>query len=135
MPNAMMLVAALAMAASATGKPTGGTTTISLDGRPLAVESWHWGPRQTTSLTERGGHSMLGASDRATVPDGPGSLVLKGALPGCTVGQRYGGMQFAASGLRYELKDVVISDCAPGQVTLGYAKVTVRGWDPKKKEE
>jgi hypothetical protein len=133
MRNAMIFAGALVLAAGATAGPA--PTMVSLDGQQLAIESFQWGPRQTTSLTERGGHSMLGASDRGTVPGGPGSLVVKGALPGCTVGQRYGGMQFAASGLRYELKDVVISNCAPGQVTLGYAKVTVRGWDPKKKEE
>jgi len=36
--------------------------------------------------------------------------------------------------LRYELKDVVISNCAPGSVTLDYGKVTVKGWNPEKKE-
>jgi hypothetical protein len=133
MRYAIMLAGALTLAASASAGPPAITATI--DGRQLTIESWQWGPRQTTSLTERGGHSMLGASDRSPRTEGAGSLLFKGALPGCTVGQRYGGMQFAASGLRYELKDVVISNCAPGQVTLGYSKVTVRGWDPKKKEE
>ncbi len=35
---------------------------------------------------------------------------------------------------RYELENVLISGCAPDSVTLNYAKVRVRGWDPEKKE-
>lgn len=110
------------------------------------------------------GHSMLGASDKLTVGGsqtesaqatgkrqhmplrsrmyydtpqgtGPGTLVIKGSLPGCTVGKRYAGMQFAASAKRYALSDVVISNCAPGVVELRYGKVTVRGWNPEKKEQ
>ncbi len=108
------------------------------------------------------GHSMLGASDKVTVGGsqtegqatgkrqhmplrsrmyydtpqgtGPGTLVVKGSFPGCTVGKRYAGMQFAAGNKRYQLSDAVISNCAPGVVELRYAKVTVRGWDPEKKE-
>ena len=89
-----------------------------------------------------GGHSMLGASDRFASPrgSGPGILVVQGAFPGCTVGKRYGGMQFASGGMRYELKDVVISNCptAAGpkeEITFVYGTVKVRGWDPKKTEE
>ena len=115
------------------------------------------------------GHSMLGASDKVTVGGaqtesgqatgkrqhmplrariyydqpqggGPGELVVAGSLPGCAVGKRYGGMQFAASGKRYELKDVVISNCSTAagpkeEITFVYGTVKVRGWDPKKKEE
>ena len=108
------------------------------------------------------GHSMLGASEKVTVGGsqteaqatgkrqhmplrtrmyydtpqgtGPGTLVVKGSVPGCAVGKRYAGMQFASGNKRYELKDAVISNCAPGVVELRYAKVTVRGWDPEKKE-
>lgn len=36
---------------------------------------------------------------------------------------------------RYELKDVVISGCAADSVSLNYAKVRVRAWNPSKKEE
>lgn len=136
---------------------------------------------QMQDSSERGGHSMLGASDKTTIHDpppprdgglgseseltsassqtgprqssgrylalrprpldsGPGTLVVQGAFPGCTVGKRYGGMQFASGGMRYELKDVVISNCptAAGpkeEITFVYGTVKVRGWDPKKKEE
>jgi hypothetical protein len=65
---------------------------------------------------------------------GPGSLVIRGSLPGCSVGKRYGGMQFASGNKRYELTDAVISNCGAGAVTFAYAKVKVRGWDPEKKE-
>ena len=36
---------------------------------------------------------------------------------------------------RYEFKDAIITGCAADGVSLNYAKVTVRGWDPAKKEE
>ena len=90
------------------------------------------GPRQTSGryLTLR----------PRPVDSGPGTLVVQGAFPACTVGKRYGGMQFASGGMRYELKDVVISNCptAAGpkeEITFVYGTVKVRGWDPKKKEE
>lgn len=102
-----------------------------------------------------GGHSMLGASDKLKIHDPPpprdgglgseseltvgphplpGSLTLKVNLLGCAVGKRYAGAQFASATMRYELQDVVISNCAPGAVTLDYRKVTVRGWNPETKE-
>jgi len=34
---------------------------------------------------------------------------------------------------RYEFKDAIITGCAADSVSLNYAKVTVRGWDPAKK--
>ena len=67
----------------------------------------------------------------------PGTLVVRANLPNCTVGTRYAGAQFASGGMagrRYELKDVVISNCAQGEVTLRYGKVTVKGWNPETKE-
>ncbi|HEX6740903.1 MAG TPA: hypothetical protein VF079_03800 [Sphingomicrobium sp.] len=140
----------------------------------LLVQSWHWGPRQSTARSGAAdmpkelqaqdrmgdpasarGHSMLGASDRTVIHDPPpprdgglgseselttagppvrGTLTVKASLPGCMVGARYGGAQFASGSMRYELKDVVISNCAPGEVTLQYGKVTVKGWNPEKKE-
>jgi hypothetical protein len=142
-------------------------------GEQFVVQSWHWGPRQSTARSGAAGdmpkdlqaqdrmgdpasargHSMLGASDRTVIHDPPpprvgglgseseltgppqrGSLTVKANLPGCTVGARYGGAQFAGGSMRYELKDVVISNCAPGSVTLDYGKVTVKGWNPEKKE-
>lgn len=111
------------------------------------------------------GHSMLGASDKVTAggvrtenqatgkrvhkpfrarmvydqAQPQGSLTVRGGFPGCTVGERYGGMQFAAGGKIYDLQDVTVADCpaslAPTETfTLVYGKVKVRGWDPEKKE-
>ena len=186
MPRFLVLAAALAASAAppATAKPVldnephlyltdqifGGHATGK--GEQLQVQSFHWGPRQSTARTgatdrpkdlqaqdrmgdpaSARGHSMLGASDRTVIHDPPpprdgglgseseltappqrGSLTVKASLPGCTVGARYGGAQFASGNMRYELKDVVISNCAPGSVTLDYGKVTVKGWNPEKKE-
>jgi len=100
------------------------------------------------------GHSMLGASDKVTVggsqteaqatgkrqhmplrtrmyydtpqSTGPGTLVVKGSLPGCTVGKRYAGMQFAASGKRYRLRNVVVASCGAAGSTVPTGTVTFR---------
>jgi hypothetical protein len=111
-----------------------------------------------------GGHSMLGASDRMSgqaadpaagqatgkrqhkpfvmrgsydqpIGTGAGSLTVQGNVPGCTVGKRYAGMQFAGGGQTYQLQDVEVTSCTGGQTTFAYRKVTVRGWDPEKKEQ
>ena len=96
-------------------------------------------------VLERGRGVDIAAVDGQISP-GAGSLSVKGSFPGCAVGKRYAGAQFAAGAMRYELKDVVISNCAPDGLSLSYArvkynsspptdsKVKVRGWDPSKKE-
>ena len=136
----------------------------------LQVRSVKWSPRSEAPTSGRvtgiatdpaepnaRGHSMLGGSDKVTVGGaqtesgqatgkrqhmplrariyydqpqggGPGELVVAGRLPGCAVGKRY------------ELKDVVISNCPTAEgpkeeITFVYGTVKVRGWDPKKKEE
>ena len=107
------------------------------------------------------GHSMLGASDKVTVGGsqtesgqatgkrqhlplrtrsyydqplgtGPGSITVKGRLPGCTVGKRYGGMQFSGAGKTYRLQDVRVESCggtsaAPKEeITFVYGKLDIR---------
>lgn len=67
-------------------------------------------------------------------PLAAGSLTLRASVPGCTPGDRYAGAQFAAGNKLYELRDVVISGCAPNGVLLNYRKVTVKGWNPETKE-
>lgn len=89
------------------------------------------------------GHSMLGASDRSgstpgryrtlhprPLESGPGTLVVQGSFPACTVGQRYGGMQFASGGKTYRLRDVQVASCGGGtsmapkeEITFFYNKV------------
>lgn len=63
-----------------------------------------------------------------------GSLILRMALPGCTVGTQYPSAEVGTPDGRYELTDVVVAACDE-QVTLNYAKVKVRGWNPETKEE
>lgn len=60
-----------------------------------------------------------------------GSLTVQGSFPGCQVGKRYGGMQFAAGGTTYQLQDVTIADCpasaAPTEtITFVYGKIETR---------
>jgi hypothetical protein len=52
----------------------------------------------------------------------------------CRVGAAFPDAVLQNDAGRYELENVLISGCAPDSVTLDYAKVRVRGWDPEKKE-
>ncbi|MEP7130638.1 MAG: hypothetical protein ABI770_05870 [Sphingomicrobium sp.] len=52
----------------------------------------------------------------------------------CKVGAAFPDAVLQNDAGRYELENVLISGCAPDSVTLDYAKVRVRGWDPEKKE-
>jgi hypothetical protein len=117
-------------------------------GQEVPVQTFGWG--------KHSGHSMPGASDRPAAgsaaygsmgrgldiavvdgqpPAGPGVLMVEGKLPGCAVGKRYSGAQFTSASMRYELKDVVISNCAADGMALDYGKVTVRGWNPETKQQ
>jgi hypothetical protein len=53
----------------------------------------------------------------------------------CKVGAAFPDAMLQNDAGRYEFKDAIITGCAPDSVSLNYAKVTVRGWDPAKKEE
>lgn len=64
-----------------------------------------------------------------------GSVTVKGKLPGCTVDAAYPDAVLQTAAARYELKEVIISGCAMDSVSLNYARVKVRAWDPEKKEE
>ena len=83
-------------------------------------------------------------------PPASGSLTVDGNFPGCAVGARYAGAVLQLAGVRYAMTDVQITSCpAPVPATrssmageylreslsLNYKKVTVRGWNPEKKEE
>jgi len=50
----------------------------------------------------------------------------------CRVGAAYVDAVVGDASGRFELKDVIIADCAADAVELNYTKVTVRGWDPAK---
>ena len=85
------------------------------------------GPK-TTSKRQHGSVTISKPLDR-------GSVTVKGRFPDCLVGATYPTALLQTAAGRYELSDVVISGCAAGGVALNYKKVTVRGWDPAKKEE
>lgn len=76
-----------------------------------------------------------GASPAILQPPDKGSLTVNGSFPNCTVGARYPAADLASASRRYELKDVVVSGCAAGSMSLKYDKVTVRGWDPQPKQQ
>jgi len=148
-------IAALAASAAAAASsdylltlPPGKGEVAGGKGQEVAVKTFGWGTHA--------GHSMLGASDKAAAGSaaygsmgrgldiamvdgqpaaGPGVLMVEGSFPGCTVGKRYAGAQFAGGASRFELKDVVISNCAADGMSLDYAKVTVKGWNPEPKQD
>ena len=66
-----------------------------------------------------------------------GSVRVKVKFPwlDCRVGAAFPDAVLQNAAGRYELKEVLISGCAADGVALNYAKVTVRGWDPAKKQE
>ncbi|MEO5611495.1 MAG: hypothetical protein ABIT68_01835 [Sphingomicrobium sp.] len=122
------------------------------------------GPRQTTSLdgaqgatgaekygAVSGAHrddSLARAVEPALAaplgaPLERGSVRVKVKLPwlDCKVGAAFPDAVLHNDAGRYELKDAIVTSCSSGgdrpmeSITLNYAKVQVRGWDPKKKEE
>ena len=74
--------------------------------------------------------------DSVTAPLDRGSVRVKVKFPwlDCRVGAAFPDAVLQNDAGRYELKDVVISGCAPDTVELNYAKVKVRGWNPETKE-
>lgn len=76
-------------------------------------------------------------------PSGKGSVWIRVSSPwvACRVGARYPSLRLAGEAQAYDLEDVTVARCGSGagaaseEVAFTYKKVTVRGWDPKKKEE
>jgi hypothetical protein len=64
-----------------------------------------------------------------------GSVAVGGRLAGCRVGAAYPRAEIIAGGERHDLEGVTIDSCSAGGATLSFRKVTVRGWDPEKKED
>jgi hypothetical protein len=127
----------------------------------IEVQSWSWGATDTavpgngspersrrveggTSNTAKfgavaGAHrddSLARAAEPAlAAPLDRGSVRVKVKFPwlDCRVGAAFPDAVLHNDAGRYEFKDALISGCAPDSVTLDYAKVQVRGWDPAKK--
>ena len=64
-----------------------------------------------------------------------GSVTLSGRFPACHVGASYANAAVGQGDERYDMRDVTVAACSPGSMSLNFKKVTVRGWDPEKKEE
>ena len=93
------------------------------------------GKRQHKPMVARGYYDQ-------SVPPASGSLtVLASGVP-CRIGARYPSLALSGHGKQYLLQDIRVVGCgdpsAAGpteEVTFVYGKVTVRGWDPEKKED
>ena len=82
---------------------------------------------------------MRGYYDQAAPPP-RGSLTVLASGASCRVGAHYPSLALNGGDKSYLLQDVQVADCGDGaapteQVTFVYGKVTVRGWDPEKKEQ
>jgi len=64
------------------------------------------------------------------------SLQTRSPWPACKVGTQYPELELGDGANAYKLQDAMITSCASDRVSLNYAKkVTVKGWNPEKKEE
>lgn len=129
-------------------------------GKHIEILSWSWGTTMAGDWdgTIKGAASTakygavagahrdegLGPADKrqhgwVTVarPLDRGAVRVKVKFPwlDCKVGSAFPDATLQNDAGRYEFKDAIITGCAPDGVSLNYAKVTVRGWDPAKKEE
>ena len=116
-------------------------------GKQLEIESWSWGAASTAkfgavagahrddgvngpAVTEKRQHGWVTVSK----PLDRGAVRVKVKFPwlDCRVGAAFPDAVLQNDAGRYEFQDAIITGCAPDSVILDYAKVTVRGWDPKK---
>jgi hypothetical protein len=63
-----------------------------------------------------------------------GSVTLAGRFSACRVGTAYPNVAIGHGGERYDIQDATVTACSPDGMSLNFKKVTVRGWDPEKKE-
>jgi hypothetical protein len=156
----LCIVAAAAVAAPASaassnyylklGDIGGASAARASTGKQLEIESWSWGAASTAKFgAVSGAHrDDTIASPAVTEKRQPGWMPVaapldRGALRvkvkfpwlECKVGAAFPDAVLHNDAGRYEFKDAIITGCAPDGVTLDYAKVKVRGWDPEKKEE
>ncbi len=146
-------VAAPALAASSNyylklGDIKGESAARSGPGKQLEIESWSWGAASTAkfgavagahrddgvngpAVTEKRQHGWVTVSK----PLDRGAVRVKVKFPWleCQVGAAFPDAVLQNDAGRYEFQDAIITGCAPDSVTLDYAKVTVRGWDPATK--
>jgi hypothetical protein len=153
-------VAAPAFAASSNyylklGDIKGESAARSGAGKQLEILSWSWG---ATSAAKYGAVSGMRRDDSLTSPGDAaagraagkrqhgwvtvakpldrGAVRVKVKIPwlDCRIGDAFPDAALQNDAGRYEFEDAIITGCAPDSVTLDYAKVKVRGWDPARKE-
>ena len=121
-------------------------------GGRIAISSWSWGAAPAGSAkygavagahrddsvapAEKRQHGWVTVAVPVASDAGGGAVRVKVKFPwlDCKVGAAFPDAVLQNDAGRYELENVLISGCAPDGVTLEYAKVRVRGWDPEKKE-
>ena len=125
----------------------------------IEVTSWSWGTSNARkgwdgsikgrkgwdgSIKGRKGWDGTIKGNRAAAPLSPGSppasagsLRVKVRFPwlDCRVGATFPDATLDDAAGRNSFSEVTVTRCDNDDVTLSYAKVTVRGWDPAKKEE
>jgi hypothetical protein len=116
-------------------------------GQAIAILAWSWGATSTAKYGAVAGAHRDDTVDPAekrqhgwvtvTKPLDRGAVRVKVKFPwlDCKVGAAFPDAVLQNDAGRYELKDAIITGCAPDAVSLNYAKVRVRGWNPEKKED
>jgi hypothetical protein len=111
----------------------------------IEILSWSWGTAHTAKYgAVAGAHRDDGLNPAekrqhgwmpVAQPLDRGAVRVKVKFPwlDCRVGAAFPDAVLQNDAGRYEFKDAIITGCAPDSVTLDYAKVKVRGWDPEKK--
>jgi hypothetical protein len=149
-------VAAPVFAASADyylklGDVKGGSVAKAGAGKQIEILSWSWGAAGSAKYgAVAGAHrdEGLGVAEKrqhgwvtvaapvASRAAAGGAVRVKVKFPwlDCKVGAAFPGAVLQNDAGLYEFENVLISGCAPDGVTLNYAKVRVRGWNPEKKE-
>jgi len=99
----------------------------------IDILSWSWGQTNSGSartnkveaLTVKQGRATSAAKSTPKLADATraGSVTVSGRLPGCSVGAEYVGALLGGPSVRYELRDVAITSCADGSVSLDYASI------------
>ena len=111
----------------------------------IEVTSWSWGASNGhkgwdgTIKGRRDAVAPAAASPATTTAPGPGpgTLRVKVRFPwtDCRVGADFPDATLDDAVGRNSFSDVTVTRCDADAVTFGYSRVTVRGWDPAKKEE